>query len=76
MTVMSPTEDDNDLIQNNYQGNNKYFVKTECAFAFRKHHINACKIRDPWDPSRDLWRKNGDIDLTEVDYFVIMRHFK
>jgi hypothetical protein len=75
MTIMSPTEDDDELIQNNYQGNHKYIEKTECAFAIRKHHINACKIIDPWDRTRDLWRNNEAIDLKEVDFFVIRRQF-
>ena len=41
MTELSPKKSDAELIQNNYRGNGKYASRVECAFAFKKKHLNA-----------------------------------
>jgi hypothetical protein len=75
MTVMSPTESDNVLLENNYQGNPQlHMSKLEVAFAVRKTAIDAKRIIDPRDSARDLWRHDYEIDLRNVDYFMINRN--
>ena len=74
MTLMNPTMfDDRALLENNYQGNNKYSNRIECAFAVDRSMIKAEKFIDPRAPNRDLWRNGTQIDLTKVDFFLINR---
>jgi hypothetical protein len=74
LTLMSPTTNDRLLIENIFMGNYKYHDKIQCAFAIHKNHVNAYKVPpDVMNPTRDLWRCDGPIDLERVNFFMIDR---
>ena len=53
-------------------GNPKYETRLECAFAIKRHHINAYEFIDPKYPSRDLWKSDHDVHLYD-NFFLIIR---
>ena len=73
MTELSPKKSDAELIQNNYRGNGKYASRVECAFAFKKKHLNATKFIDKMEIGRDLWRKEDHVFLTDMAFALVVR---
>lgn len=72
MTRMSPRENLDMLLINNYRGNLKYLDKLECAFAIKESHVNAVRIHDESYPHRDVWRSNREIQLNGNNFALIM----
>ncbi len=74
MTALQPFENYSTLLENIYLGNPKYETRLECAFAIKRHHINAYEFVDRKHPSRDLWKCNHDIELKN-NFFLIVREY-
>ena len=73
LTELSPDLSTDRILGNNYQGNNKYRSKTQCAFALPKADFNVHRIYDPRDPKRDLWRIDTEVDLKKTEFYLINR---
>ena len=73
MTALCPvTNTDKELVINNYRGDySKYYKNVEVAFAIRKNDIACIKVRD----SRDVWKSSREIDLSQVDFYLINRTY-
>ena len=71
-TVLEPSSTDEQLIKNNYIYYSKaYLSNVECAFAFHENDLFLKKLRDKF--SRDVWKCNDDIDLSQVNCKIIIR---
>ncbi len=70
MTTLLPDESDSKITLNNYNKALNRVDKVECAFAFQKSQLKCTKIENC---GRDVWRNNSDIDLTMVDYILVLR---
>jgi len=73
LTMLSPLENDDVLLENNYKGNLKYRNKLECAFAFDNHMLNASRCVLSEGDYRDVWMVEGQILLYEYDFILIYR---
>ena len=68
LTMLSPLENDNVLLENNYKGNIKYRKKLECAFAFNNNSLNASRSILREDDRRDVWMVEDHIYLKDHEY--------
>ena len=73
VTKIAPTELTKELLSNNYLGSSKYLHKTQCAFALPKNDFRVVKIRDRFEPSRDIGRIDSSIDLRLTNFYLIVR---
>lgn len=71
-TILGPSTSDTALVKNNYlHQSQKWYKKIECAVAIRKSKINPLKKHDIY--GRDIWQYYENIDLTRLDYKVVLR---
>ena len=75
LTIHSPDETIESLIENNYiHFSYKYIEKVQCAFAIRKQNVCSVPIWNRF--GRDIWRHETDIDLTRVNFKIVSRQNK
>jgi hypothetical protein len=75
LTKLAPCVDEDQLLVNNYiHKSHVYRTKLECAFAIKSTFLVKFKrLKDKFNPERDIWRFDGDIDLTKCEFHLIHR---
>ena len=71
-TVLGPRNSDYELIQNNYIYHSpKYKSKIQCAIAIKKSDIRLQKLSDIH--GRDVWEFSDSVDLSDLEYSLVVR---
>ena len=75
LTKLAPCVEEDQLLVNNYLYVSRYYrTKLECAFAIKSSFsIKFKRLKDKFHPERDIWKFDGDIDLTQCEFRLINR---
>ena len=75
LTKMPPCVDEDELLANNYIHKSAHYrTKLEYVFAIKPNYLMKFRqLIDKFDPSRDIWKCDTDIDLNKCEFYLIKR---